>query len=100
MKKSQDFVLLGIDDITGADIRLLRQILGLSTKEIAEIAGYHPSTIHSMECSFYRPKSRLFFALAHALKERPELRERVTKFQTYLSLLDNFSRQAEEVSGD
>ena len=26
MKKSQDFVLLGIDDITGADIRLLRQI--------------------------------------------------------------------------
>ena len=97
MKKSQDFVLLGIDEITGGDIRLLRQILGLSTKEIA---GYHPSTIHSMECSFYRPKSRLFFALAHALKERPELRERVTKFQTYLSLLDNFSRQAEEVSGD
>ena len=49
MKTSQDFVLLGIDEITGADIRLLRQILGLSTKEIAEIAGYHPSTIHSME---------------------------------------------------
>ncbi len=54
-----------------SQLRLLREQLGLSQSEVADLCGYSPKTIHRWETGGVKPRRAALEALQRMLRERP-----------------------------
>lgn len=74
--------------VSGADLRLLRIMLGLSAHEVADISGYYVSSVRSMENCFYRPSDKVIYALADYVSKDAKAHERLQHVKSLLGLLE------------
>lgn len=74
--------------VSGADLRLLRIMLGLSAHEVADISGYYVSSVRSMENCFYRPSDKVIYALADYVSKDVKAHERLQHVKSLLGLME------------